>query len=130
MVIDSPLSSACASLSESQTVVLREIVGQVAGRWPLWALYVLSESPAPLRFTRLLERIEGISQKMLTQTLRHLERDGLVSRKVFAEVPPHVEYALTEDGRALMESFTPFWQFLAGRLDRFEAARARFDRTT
>ncbi len=56
-----------------------------------------------MRFTALHRQIKGISQKMLTQTLRSLERDGLVQRTVYAEVPPHVEYALTPLGRSLYE---------------------------
>ncbi|WP_240983024.1 helix-turn-helix domain-containing protein [Streptomyces sp. S3(2020)] len=56
-----------------------------------------------MRFTALLQRVPGISQRMLTLTLRHLERDGLVARTAFAEVPPRVEYELTAVGRTLIE---------------------------
>lgn len=126
MVTDSE-SEFCEGLTEAQEAMLRAIVGQVAGKWPLWALTVLSKSPTPLRFARLLERLPGISQKMLTQTLRGLERDGLVTRTVFPEVPPRVEYALTPNGAEIMARFTPFWLWIAGRLPDFEEARARFD---
>lgn len=105
----------CDSTTSAQKNLAREIVGQFAGKWSLWTLHVLTDSGGPLRFARLHERIEGISQKMLTQTLRQLERDGLVTRTVFPEVPPRVEYALTEKGRALepliddMRSYGETW---------------------
>jgi DNA-binding HxlR family transcriptional regulator len=114
-------------VSEKEEALVRDILGHVAGKWPLWTLHILGDSEAPLRFARLLERVEGISQKMLTQTLRHLERDGLVSRTVYAEVPPRVEYALTPDGREILVRFKPFWLWIAGRSTTFEEARARFD---
>ena len=106
---------------------MREILGQVAGKWPLGTMHVLAAHGAPLRFARLRERVEGISQKMLTQTLRQLERDGLVTRTVYAEVPPRVEYALTADGQEILVRFKPFWLWVASRLASFEEARARFD---
>jgi DNA-binding HxlR family transcriptional regulator len=114
-------------LTDDQEKHLRTLISHVAGRWPLWTMHALLEEAAPLRFARLLERVEGISQKMLTQTLRHLERDGLVTRTIYAEVPPRVEYALTEDGREMLVRFKPFWLWIAQRLDHFEVARARFD---
>jgi DNA-binding HxlR family transcriptional regulator len=117
----------CAHLSDGQETTLREIVGQVAGKWPLWTLHALHQADEPLRFSRLLERVDGIIQKMLTQTLRGLERDGLVTRTIFPEVPPRVEYALTEIGRKTMEQFTPFWIWIVGQLPGIEAARARFE---
>lgn len=126
-MVTAPESGFCAGLTDAQEATLREIVGRVAGKWPLWTLNVLARNEEPLRFARLLERVPGVSQKMLTQTLRALERDGFVTRTVFAEVPPHVEYALTPDGREIMARFTPFWHWVADRLPDFEAARARFD---
>ena len=117
----------CVDISEEQEATLREIVGQVAGKWSLWTLHELSQSESPLRFARLLERVTGVSQKMLTQTLRQLERDGLATRTVYPEVPPRVEYALTADGREIMEQFAPFWFWIVGKLPNIEASRTRFD---
>jgi len=117
-------------LSEPQLALLREILATVAGKWSLWTLHELAEQGAPLRFARLLERVEGISQKMLTQTLRSLERDGLVTRTVFAEVPPRVEYALTPDGKDILALIKPPWKWIASRLANFEKARARFDKAS
>jgi len=114
-------------MSDAQEKHLRDLVGQVAGKWSLWVLHALYENRAPLRFARLLERVDGVSQKMLTQTLRQLERDGLITRTIFPEVPPRVEYELTVDGKELIDQFLPFWIWLAGRLPRFEKARACFD---
>lgn len=127
MVTFEKRSRTCSELTNEQEEMLREVVGQVAGKWPLWTLHALNQSEAPLRFARLLERVDGISQKMLTQTLRQLERDGLVTRTVYPEVPPRVEYALTPDGKEIMAQFTPFWYWIMGKLPNVEAARARFD---
>jgi DNA-binding HxlR family transcriptional regulator len=72
----------------------------IANKWAVVSLLALR--PGPVRHGDLLERIGGISKKMLTQTLRNLERDGLVVREVFAEVPPRVEYRLTKLGESLI----------------------------
>jgi DNA-binding HxlR family transcriptional regulator len=80
---------------------IRGILDRVGDKWSL--LVVATLHGERLRFTELQQRIPGISQRMLTLTLRHLERDGLVERTVFAEVPPRVEYALTTMGRTLIE---------------------------
>ncbi|CAN5128312.1 winged helix-turn-helix transcriptional regulator [soil metagenome] len=71
----------------------------IGGKWKILILWLLREKP--IRFGELMKKINGITQKMLTQQLRELETDGLVIRKVFAEVPPHVEYALSDYGRSL-----------------------------
>ena len=77
----------------------RQVVNRIGDRWSLLVLYALEGGT--LRFADLRRAVEGVSQKMLTQTLRLLERDGLVRREVFAAVPPHVEYSLTPLGRSL-----------------------------
>jgi DNA-binding HxlR family transcriptional regulator len=74
-----------------------------------------------------LERVEGVSQKSLTKTLRQLERDGLVVRKVFAEVPPRVEYEITPIGLEMLEHVEPLWTWAAKSVKRFQAARATYD---
>ncbi len=81
-------------------LIVRDVFERIGDKWTLLVVGMLDQGPQ--RFTTLRKRVPGISQRMLTLTLRHLERDGLVSRKVFAEVPPRVEYTLTELGRTLL----------------------------
>jgi DNA-binding HxlR family transcriptional regulator len=77
----------------------RTILDRIGDRWTVLVVGALTEGP--MRFSELSRRIDGVSQKMLTQTLRGLERDGLVTRTVHAAVPPRVEYELTPAGRTL-----------------------------
>jgi len=79
----------------------RKVLDRIADKWTALIIYALSERTH--RYTELQHRIGGISQKMLTQTLRSLEDDGLVERKVYPVVPPMVEYSLTPLGRTLIE---------------------------
>jgi len=85
------VNAACDALSENEEESTREMTMRLADKWSLWTLAILAEAGAPLRFTRLMEQIAGVSQK----TLRALERDGMVTRQVFAEVPPRVDYTIT-----------------------------------
>ncbi|WP_430593542.1 winged helix-turn-helix transcriptional regulator [Humidisolicoccus flavus] len=78
----------------------RRILDQIGGKWTVLIVGALHAGPA--RFSTIMRRIEGISQKMLTQTLRALERDGLVSRTTYPEVPIRVEYELTTAGKTLL----------------------------
>jgi DNA-binding HxlR family transcriptional regulator len=82
------------------TVELEEALKVLEGRWKILILFHLFSAPV-LRFSELLRAVSGISQKMLIQQLRDLEKDGVVHRKVYPEVPPKVEYMLTKDGTAL-----------------------------
>lgn len=79
----------------------RRLLDRIGDRWTVLVVGALGDGP--LRFSAIRRIVEGISQKMLTQTLRGLERDGLVTRTVYAEVPPRVEYELTAAGRTLQE---------------------------
>jgi len=117
----------CDCLTDGQDEMAREILSQAASQWTLWVLHVLAENGAPLRFTRVLERVEGVSQKVLTQTLRKLERDGLITRTLYPQVPPRVEYQLTDLGQALLRQVAPVWRWVAENISAFETARARFD---
>lgn len=81
------------------------VIGMIGGKWKLLILQILIFQGTK-RFGELRKRIDGITQTMLTNQLRALEADGLVSRKVYAEVPPRVEYSATADGRALEPVFT------------------------
>ena len=80
---------------------IRNVLARISDKWVILVLYKLSQEPA-IRFNILQKRIPDISQKMLTMTLRTLEEDGFVKRKVYAEVPPRVEYSLTDRARSLL----------------------------
>jgi DNA-binding HxlR family transcriptional regulator len=121
------VNEACDAMEPEQESLARVIVTQMAEKWTLWTMAVLAEAGGPLRFSRVMERVEGVSQKSLTKTLRQLERDGLVTRVVFAEVPPRVEYAMTGLGLEMLEQVHPLWMWAVKNVGRFEAARAEFD---
>ena len=106
--------------------LVNELIGRVADKWTLLVLEEL-EDHGTCRFTELARLVPGISQKMLTQTLRAMERDGLVHRQVFAVVPPKVEYRLTDLGRSLGEAFCGVWHWAEAHLCEVEGARAAFD---
>jgi len=107
--------------------LVTELIGRVADRWTIQILEVLAEK-GTLRFTRLGELVDGISQKMLTQTLRQMERDGLVTRTIHPVVPPKVEYQLTGLGLSLGAAFCGVWVWAAENLTHVEQARRAFDR--
>ncbi len=88
--------------------LVREIIGRVADKWTMLVLEALEEH-GRLRFTRVSELIGGISQKMLTKTLRQMEADGLLTRTVFPVIPPRVEYELTSLGESLSYAFCGVW---------------------
>ncbi len=106
--------------------LVNDLIGQVADKWTMLILEVLAEK-GELRFTRLSELVEGVSQKMLTQTLRHMERDGLLTRTVHPVVPPKVEYKLTQLGLSLGAAFCGVWIWAAKNLAQVEKARVEFD---
>ncbi len=106
--------------------LVNDLIGRVADRWTMQILEVLAEK-GELRFTHLGKLVGGISQKMLTQTLRHMERDGLLTRTVHPVVPPKVEYKLTPLGLSLGAAFCGVWVWAAENLDRVEQARRAFD---
>ena len=94
----------------------------IADERPLWDLIIAGDGP--LRFSRVLERVESISQKALTHALRTLESDGLLTRTLYPQVPPRVEYELTPLGRDLLTPLASLWRWIAGRLPEFAAAQA------
>jgi DNA-binding HxlR family transcriptional regulator len=106
--------------------LVNDLIGRVADKWTMLILEVLAEK-GELRFTRLSELVEGVSQKMLTQTLRNMERDGLVRRTVHPVVPPKVEYKLTGLGMSLGAAFCGVWVWAAENLQDVETARREFD---
>jgi DNA-binding HxlR family transcriptional regulator len=111
------LNAACPS---------RQVLDRIADKWTVLIIYVLAEGTH--RFGQLPRRIGGISQKMLTQTLRDLERDGLVERIVHPVVPPHLDYRLTPLRRSLCEPIPAIRVWAQAHLPEMLAARARRDR--
>jgi DNA-binding HxlR family transcriptional regulator len=106
--------------------LVNDLIGRVADKWTMIALEVLAEHGG-LRFTQLARQVPGISQKMLTQTLRQMERDGMVTRTVHAVVPPRVDYQLTELGGSLGAAFCGVWIWAEQNLAKVEVARKTFD---
>ncbi|MDT7804284.1 MAG: hypothetical protein QOI78_7717 [Actinomycetota bacterium] len=103
----------------------REVLGIVGDKWALLVVRMLKDGPR--RFTELKRSIDGISQRMLTVTLRDLERDGILTRTVLAVMPPHVSYELTPMGRTLREATAPLLEWSIEHLPHIDAARAAYD---
>ena len=114
-----PVSKAVESL-------VRQMIAQVADKWTMLVLEALEEH-GTLRFTEVGRIVGGISQKMLTQTLRQMEREGLVMRTVHPVIPPRVDYKLTKLGLSLGEAFCGVWVWAAKHLEEIEKARRAFD---
>jgi DNA-binding HxlR family transcriptional regulator len=102
-----------------------EILARVGDKWTVLVVSLLGGGP--MRFSELRRTIDGISQKMLTTTLRGLERDGFCTRRVFPTVPPRVEYELTELGRDLLVPVKALGDWAVANRQRVDAARRRFD---
>ena len=119
MVLGSPYQADCPT---------RRILDRIGDRWTVLIVGVLADGDA--RFSELRRRIEGVSQKMLTQTLRGLERDGLVRRTVYPEVPVRVEYALTDAGRTLQGPLRALQSWSIEHLTDVSAAQQAFDRAS
>ena len=117
-------ASTCSAAHPASTVI-RDVLSRVGDKWSLLVVGLLHD--APLRFTELQRRVDGISHRMLTQTLRNLERDGLVSRTSYPEIPPRVEYAATDLGRSLAEPVLGLVGWAAANHAEITAARATFD---
>ncbi|MCX4094728.1 winged helix-turn-helix transcriptional regulator [Nocardia sp. alder85J] len=114
--MSTPQDNAC------RTRVVLDLVGD---KWSL--LVVRNLDQGPRRFTELKRDIDGISQRMLTVTLRSLERDGILTRTVHNVMPPHVSYELTPMGRTLREATAPLLEWSIAHLGHIDAARAAYD---
>jgi DNA-binding HxlR family transcriptional regulator len=106
--------------------LVNDVIGRVADKWTMLILEELA-GHEHLRFTQIGRLVPGISQKMLTQTLRQMERDGLVDRTVHPVIPPRVDYRLTDLGTSLAAAFCGVWQWAEANLERIESARHAFD---
>jgi DNA-binding HxlR family transcriptional regulator len=114
-----------ASTAEVDEIVLN-VIGRIADKWTMCVLEVLDQN-GTLRFTRIARLVGGVSQRMLTKTLRQMERDGFVTRKVYPEVPPKVEYELTELGSSLCGAFCSVWTWAEEHQAEFARLRAGRD---
>ena len=103
-----------------------EVLARVGDKWSVYVIHVLADA-GTLRFGELRKRIEGISQRSLTVTLRSLERDGLISRAMYPEVPPRVEYSLTPLAMTLRRIVSQLVEWSQGHLAAIDTARARYD---
>ncbi|MEU7915160.1 winged helix-turn-helix transcriptional regulator [Microbispora bryophytorum] len=106
--------------------VLRSVLDRVGDKWSLILIGLLDKGP--MRFTELLRTAPGISRRMLTLTLRSLERDGLVKRVIYPESPPRVEYEVTPFGRTLSEAVLALTRWVADSQDTIRANRHAFDK--
>ena len=104
----------------------REMLVRIGDKWSVYVIHVLGDA-GTLRFGELLQRVDGISQRMLTATLRGLERDGLVHRTIYPQVPPRVEYRLTPLGATLRELVRKLIDWTAVHLEEVDRARASYD---
>jgi DNA-binding HxlR family transcriptional regulator len=103
-----------------------ELIGQIADKWTLIVFEELAEH-GTMRFSELRKAVPDISQKMLTQTLRQMERIGIVSRRVYPVIPPRVEYSCTDLGRSLGPAICSLWRWVEQNAETMTAAQAKFD---
>ena len=113
----------CRTLSDAEAAVKRRILRHMGSQWALRILDLLG-SKDKFRHAELSRALPGITQRMLTRTLRQLERDGLVLRADHGKVPPHVDYRLTDLGRNLLAHMGPLWTWIAQRSADFREAEA------
>ena len=124
-VVTTQAESVLASSPYRAGCPTRQILDRIGDRWTVLIVGALWEDSA--RFSELRRRIDGVSPKMLTQTLRGLERDGLVRRSVFPEVPVRVQYTLTEAGRTLREPLRALQEWAIGHLADVSASQEAYD---
>ena len=109
----------------SECPAVREVLNRVGDKWSVLVVALLGDGKK--RFSELRRSIEGISQRMLTLTLKGLERDGLITRTMYPTIPPRVEYELTKLGRSLLIPITGLGAWAAQNRERIQAARERYD---
>ena len=117
----------CDGLRDDDDGLRREVLAHAGSRWSLGVVHTLGVY-GRLRHAEIGRRMHGVTQRMLTRTLRQLERDGLVRRHDFEEVPPRVEYELSDTGMDLLVRMVPLWTWIVENADRFREARQNFDR--
>lgn len=117
--------AACDALSNEDDGLKREVLAHAGNRWSLGIVHTLGVA-GTLRHAELARELEGVTQRMLTRSLRQLERDGLIVRCDHHEVPPRVDYTLTALGRGLLVGMIPLWTWVIENAEAFRDARRRF----
>jgi DNA-binding HxlR family transcriptional regulator len=115
-----------AQVGRAKACTVREVLDRVGGKWSIGI--IVEASQGPVRFTELERTIEGISRRMLTLTLRNLERDGLLTRTVYPTVPPKVEYTATEMAKELYETLVTLTAWAERHRVTIACARDDYDR--
>lgn len=118
--------AACDALSAEDDGLKREVLTHAGNRWSLGVVHTLGVA-GKLRHAEIGRRMHGVTQRMLTRTLRQLERDGLVVRHDHHEVPPRVEYELSEIGMGLLVQMIPLWTWVIENAEGFRHARQSYD---
>lgn len=116
----------CQTLSEDDDGVRREVLAHAGSRWSLGILHALGVY-GKMRHAEIKRQMTGVTQRMLTKTLRSTERDGLLTRQEFSEIPPRVEYELTALGRGLLIRMSPIWTWVVENVEDVREARRCFD---
>jgi DNA-binding HxlR family transcriptional regulator len=124
--VTAPPSAPAHQLSHVNCRKVSQVLARVGDKWSV--LIVMLLGGGPRRFNEIKRMVEGISQRMLTLTLKGLERDGMVSRTVTPTVPPRVDYDLTDLGRSLLIPVAGLGEWAQNNMARIEAARERYDR--
>jgi DNA-binding HxlR family transcriptional regulator len=107
---------------------IHDLISRLGDKWSVLLLIALAKSEnRRLRFSELMRAVDGISQRMLSTTLRHLERDGIVTRQVYPEVPPRVEYTLTELGSGLLVPVKALFGWIDHEWPKIEDSRRQYD---
>lgn len=114
------------NIEHATCMAMSDILNRIGDKWTVMVVGMLGRN-GTLRFNELKRMINGVSQRMLTLTLRNLERDGLVTRTIYAEIPPRVEYGLTELGKSLEGPISALWDWSAANGHAMVEARAAYD---
>ena len=121
--------SKVGKLKTGKVCPVRELLTRFGDKWSILVICTLSEAPGcKFRFSELQKKIEGISQRMLTMTLRNLERDGVLTRHIYPEVPPRVEYRLTSLGQSLLVPVQSLVSWVESNWTKVEKSRESFDK--
>ncbi len=125
--IDPPLRDVDLSNLDFSNCPVRDLISQIGGKWSVLILETLAKRP--YRFGELRRLVPDISQRMLTQTLRELQRDGYIGREVFPTKPPSVEYRMTDLGYSLYQPLAQLLNWAEANHEAVKAARVRFDQS-